>query len=581
MSLIQNTFEAYAARFFADNNQKADRIMNVALWSYFFFGVFLSFFYDTYLIAFGVGGLCLLSYYLTKFLLPAGTVHHYVLSVVVGLFCAQFIYQMHGLFEMHFFFFVGSALLIIYQNWKLQLPLITFIVIHHGTFAYLQYTGMKDIYFTQLEFMDLQTFLFHAAIATAILFINGMWGFILAKRATVEVRNTHVLENQVKTIEENIRFAEEISKGNLTMEYKMIDEGDNLGKSLLKMRHNLLEASTREREEKYITHGIAALGDILRKHNDSISTLTNELVAEIVKYTKSNQGGIFLLEESEEEGSYLNLSACYAYDRKRYLTKRIEVGSSLVGQCFLEREVIVMTDVPADYVKITSGLGLATPNSIILVPLMANEEITGVMELASFHTFTTGQIEYLKKASEAIAASLISVKTTDRIKGLLNDSQQRTEELRAQEEEMRQNMEELSATQEEMSRSNSEVENRMRAINESGIASIEFRLDGTILSANEAFLNLTGYSLYEIQNKHHRMLVDKAYAASTNYAEFWTSLSAGVVQSGVYPYQRKNGTNVNTYGSYSIIRDKSGKPKQVLNLAVDLSRTGIQEPELG
>ena len=260
MSTVQTSYAAYAAKFFSETNQKADRIMNIALWIYFAFGVFLSLFYETYLIAFGVGGLCLLGYYLTKFLLPKHSLHHYVLAVVVGLFCAQYIYQMHGLFEMHFFFFVGSALLIIYQNWKLQLPLLTFIVVHHGTFAYLQYSGMKDIYFTQLEFMDLQTFLFHAAIASMILFINGMWSYILENRAKVEVQTKFVLESQIKTVEENIRFAEEISKGNLSIDYSLTDETDNLGKSLLKMQHNLLEAATREREEKYITQGIASLG---------------------------------------------------------------------------------------------------------------------------------------------------------------------------------------------------------------------------------------------------------------------------------------------------------------------------------
>src|SRR5688572_13084089 len=104
MSTVQPSYDAYASRFFSETNQKADRIMNFALWTYFGFGIFLSFFYETYLIALGVGGLCLLSYYLTKILLLKSTFHHYVLAVVVGVFCAQFIYQMHGLFEMHFFF---------------------------------------------------------------------------------------------------------------------------------------------------------------------------------------------------------------------------------------------------------------------------------------------------------------------------------------------------------------------------------------------------------------------------------------------------------------------------------------------
>ena len=571
MSSIQPSYTTYADSFFAETNRKADRIMNIALWAYFVFGIFLSAFYETYLIAFGVGGLCLLSYYLTKILLPTHSLHHYVLSVVVGIFCALYIYQMHGLFEMHFFFFVGSALLIIYQNWKLQLPLLAFIVVHHGTFAYLQYTGMKDIYFTQLEYMDLSTFLFHAVIASVILFINGMWSFILEERAKIEVKTKFVLETQIKTVEENIRFAEEISKGNLSINYSLTDESDNLGKSLLKMQHNLLEAASRERAEKYTTQGIATLGDILRKNTDAIESLTAELIREIVRYTDSNQGGIFLLEQDDQENQFLQLSACYAYDRKRFLNKRIEIGDTLVGQCFLEKEIIIMTQVPKDYVKITSGLGLATPTCIIIVPLISNDEITGVMELASFASYSQAQIEFLKKASEAIAASLVSVKTTERIKGLLLDSQQRTEELRAQEEEMRQNMEELSATQEEMSRNTSEVENRMQAINESGISSIEYNLDGTIVTANESFQKLVGYSLREIQNKHHRMLVDPAYAMSPEYSQFWKDLAAGIVQSGEYECIHKNGSRIQTYGSFSVIRDKNNKPKRVLNLTIDLT----------
>lgn len=574
MSSTQS-YKAYTDAFFAETNRKADRIMNIAVWGYFAFGLFLSLFYETYLIAFGVGGLCLLSYYITKALLPKQTLHHYVLSVVVGIFCAQFIYQMHGLFEMHFFFFVGSALLIIYQNWKLQLPLLTFIVLHHGTFAYLQYTGMKEIYFTQLEYMDIQTFLFHAAVASVILFINGMWSYILENRARTEVKTKYVLETQIKTVEENIRFAEEISKGNLSINYSLSDEGDNLGKSLLKMQQNLLEASTRERAEKYTTQGIATLGDILRKNTDSIEKLTSELIREIVQYTNSNQGGIFLLEHDDQEKPFLNLSACYAYDRKRFLNKRIEIGDTLVGQCFLEKEIILMTQVPKDYVKITSGLGLATPTCIIIVPLISNDEITGVMELASFTEFNPGQIEFLKKASEAIAASLVSVKTTERIKGLLLDSQQRTEELRAQEEEMRQNMEELSATQEEMSRNTSEAENRVRAIAESGIATIEFNLDGTIVTANESFLRLVGYSLAELQHQHHRMLVAKAFAISPEYSQFWKELSEGTVQSGEYEYLHRNGKKVTTYGSYSVMRDKHNKPKRILNLTIDLSGKNV------
>lgn len=117
-----------------------------------------------------------------------------------------------------------------------------------------------------------------------------------------------------------------------------------------------------------------------------------------------------------------------------------------------------MTNVPQDYIKITSGLGLATPTCILLLPLISNEEATGVLEIASFEKYDDAHIEFLKKAGEAIASAILNVKTTERVKYLLEESQQRSEELRSQEEEMRQNMEELEATQEEMRRKEKHVQ---------------------------------------------------------------------------------------------------------------------------
>src|SRR6478609_5200475 len=94
----------------------------------------------------------LLAYYSVKLFAPHSTLYQYVLSTVFGIFMAQYIYQMHGLFEMHFVAFVGSAMLITYQNWKLQLPLVLIVVLHHAVFGYLQYLGFDKIYFTQLDY---------------------------------------------------------------------------------------------------------------------------------------------------------------------------------------------------------------------------------------------------------------------------------------------------------------------------------------------------------------------------------------------------------------------------------------------
>ncbi|HYV93590.1 MAG TPA: HAMP domain-containing sensor histidine kinase [Chitinophagales bacterium] len=154
---------------------KSDRLINYFLISYFLGGLLLAFFYDTWMVAIGVGGLALIAYYSAKILLPDSNLYQYVLSAVLGVFMAQYIYQMHGLFEMHFVAFIGSAMLITYQNWKLQIPIILIVAIHHGVFGYLQYLNFDQVYFTQLEYMDLQTFIIHILLAVAIFFMCGLW----------------------------------------------------------------------------------------------------------------------------------------------------------------------------------------------------------------------------------------------------------------------------------------------------------------------------------------------------------------------------------------------------------------------
>jgi len=159
--------------------QRSDRLMNYFLGGYFLLGLLLALVYDTWLMALGVGGLLLLAYYSVKYLLPTSTLYQYVLSAVLAVFMAQYIYQLHGLFEMHFFAFIGSAILITYQNWKLQVPFLVVVLVHHAVFGYLQNTGWHQVYFTQLASVDGLTFLIHMGLATVIFFISGLWAYQL------------------------------------------------------------------------------------------------------------------------------------------------------------------------------------------------------------------------------------------------------------------------------------------------------------------------------------------------------------------------------------------------------------------
>ena len=178
--------------------ERSDRLMNYFLTGHFLLGFIFARFYDTWFIAVGVGGSLMVAYYSIKYLLPQASLYQYVLSGVFGLFMAQFIYQMHGMFEMHFFAFIASATLIIYQNWKLQIPLLVVVFIHHALFSYLQNIGIAGIHFTQLNFFDMQTFVIHILLTMAIIFICGLWAYQLNKCNQLQIAQTAQLSKLQK-----------------------------------------------------------------------------------------------------------------------------------------------------------------------------------------------------------------------------------------------------------------------------------------------------------------------------------------------------------------------------------------------
>ena len=232
-------------RFIKEIHGRSDKLIEIFLAGYFIFGVGISYFYDTWLVGLSIGGLVLVAYYFSKFLFPHNTVRHYVVSAGIGIFMGQFIYQMHGLFEMHFFAFIGSTLLITYQNWKTLIPLAIVIVAHHAVFGYLQYqsftTNSSDyVYFTQLDYMDLQTFIFHCSLAVVILVICGLWAYDLNKRTVNNTKNIVEIENLSNTMTRNLEYASLLANGIYEEPQEPSGEDDLLGKALknihLKMR---------------------------------------------------------------------------------------------------------------------------------------------------------------------------------------------------------------------------------------------------------------------------------------------------------------------------------------------------------
>lgn len=226
--------------------KRSDKLIELFLGLYFFVGMILAFYYDTWLIAIVSGGACLAAYFISKRMFPAARVHHYVASTVLGIFMGQFIYQMHGLFEMHFFAFIGAALMITYQDWRTQIPIALVVVIHHAVFGYLQYLAFtanepNTIFFTQLNYMDLQTFIIHGILATIVFFICGLWSYEMDKRTNETIENTKnilAVAQANNSVSRNLEYAIMLSEGSLDeiIEY---EEGDLMGEALSKIQRKL------------------------------------------------------------------------------------------------------------------------------------------------------------------------------------------------------------------------------------------------------------------------------------------------------------------------------------------------------
>lgn len=170
--------------------KRADKLMNYFLISFLVAGFVIAPFYNTWGIAIGIGGTCLFAYYYIKAAQPRSDLYQYVLSAVFGIFMAQYIFQMHGMFEVQFFAFIASTTLIAYQNWKLQIPLALFVLLHHTAFSFLHINSNGDIYFTGLKTLQLEAYIINIILASIIFFICGLWAYLLKKYSKLQIAQT-------------------------------------------------------------------------------------------------------------------------------------------------------------------------------------------------------------------------------------------------------------------------------------------------------------------------------------------------------------------------------------------------------
>ncbi len=408
----------------------------------------------------------------------------------------------------------------------------------------------------------------------------------LSVRTTDEIGQ---MRQSVNILLEGLRrtatFAGEIGKGNLNSHFSILSNQDVLGNALLDMRKSLLLADDEEnkrkeidRQQKWATAGIANFAELLRKNSENLEDLSFTIIRDLVKYLNANQGGIFLVNEDNSEEVFLELMSAYAYDTKKFIKNRVEFGENLIGRCAQERETIFLTDIPKEYIKITSGLGDDNPTSLILIPLLSNNQIHGVVEIASFHVFQQYEINFVERVGESIASTIFTVKNNIQTNKLLKESNEKSIELASQEEEMRQNMEEMQTTQEETQRREESINSLWRALN-TCTSVIEYDATGKILSVNDWYLQTTKQERGTVMGKLHKDFSPLALTDISKYKIFWDEILSGHTKEYTHHTIIKN-KDLFLAETYTPIFDTEGNVYRVLNIGVNFTKNKTKELDL-
>ncbi len=272
--------------------------------------------------------------------------------------------------------------------------------------------------------------------------------------------------NQIQIVQKVSDFADAIGKGNFNHEIGLNTTDDALVNSLIEMRNNIKATAEQEEERRFIVNGLSEVGDLLRSYSN-LKELGEALTVYLSRKTNSIQCAFYLVNEAEKgQRDDIELIASYAYSRKKYLKGAFKSGQGLVGQAVIEQAQMYRTEIPDNYVTITSGLlGDKRPKAILITPLITNEKAYGAVEMASLHPISKLHRDFLAQISDIIARTIFNVTVSERTLRLLNESQQMSGELSEQRTQLLLNAEEMERARLDLEKSNTELELQITEVN--------------------------------------------------------------------------------------------------------------------
>jgi HAMP domain-containing protein/CheY-like chemotaxis protein len=271
------------------------------------------------------------------------------------------------------------------------------------------------------------------------------------------------LTNQVRAIAE---VATAVTRGDLSRSIQVEARGEvsYLKDNINEMIRNLKETTQKNAQQDWLKTNLARFTRLLQGQRD-LQAVTRLILSELAPLVSAHHG-VFYMMDSQEFDARLRMIASYGYRSSRKLATSFLPGEGLVGQCALEKTRIWLTDVPRDYIVVSSGLGAAPPTNIVVLPILFEQQVKAVIEIASLDRFTETHLSFLDQLMESIGVVLNTIEANSRTESLLTQSQSLAQELQQTNQELAEKARLLSEQNFEVERKNREVEQAKLALEE-------------------------------------------------------------------------------------------------------------------
>lgn len=372
---------------------------------------------------------------------------------------------------------------------------------------------------------------------------------------------------------ESYRYDEELNT--LSQDNQFQKSYNSMLNTLRKIAESERDRKSKEVSENWIAQGVAAINESMRIGSNKVDILSQNILMTLVKYTKAVFGGLYVYSK-EDDGEYLVLNAAVALNQKKAVKIKIEKGVGLVGTCALEKQAIYLEKLPDDYVNVFSGLGKSKPRVLAILPMLYDNELVAIVEIAFISNLQPHEKEFLSVISSTIASSLVTARINEQTEQLMRQFRSQADTLAQNEKQMSENIDKLKVEQQKSLEREVEMKGLIEALNNS-MLTLEFSPSGKLMAANERFLKTMHYDMAEIQGVNIGDLC--------RYAQDEQNVMMSQVMQGKYfekEIKRLTKTKEEKWllASYTPYYNYEGKITKILFFATDITANKKQQEKL-